>query len=32
VQRENEKAFHDAIIMDREADKEHREAFKKEVV
>jgi len=32
VQRENEKAYHDAIITDREADKEQREVFKKESV
>jgi len=32
LQRENEKAFHDSIIAERDADKEQREAFKKEVV
>lgn len=32
LKRENEKAFHDGIIAEREAEKERRESFKKEVV
>lgn len=32
LKRETEKAFHDAIIAERESEKERRESFKKEVV
>jgi len=32
LKRETEKAFHDGIIAEREAEKERRESFKKEVV